>query len=440
MKKLLSLSFILTFVFSIFIFTNTHALDAKYETVKVGIYYSNPQKISTVIHSDEGFQVGYMQDNSFVSSYNVPTQDFTVDYLAASSLNVNGTPTDIPNGNFALFPTNGGIVKIDGTAYRGGVEIIPASGGGLTVINFVNINDYIAAVVGKEMSPSWHIEALKAQAVCARSYTISTWNKHSSLGFNLCATQDCQAYPGVSGEDEKTLQAAHETKDQILTFEGAVASTLYSSSNGGSSAYSKYVWGTDFPYLQAVEDIYENPDEATYTPWQVTLTNDEINAKLKEKEINIGNVYDMKVTGADEYGRSYKVTIYGDNGTYDLVNDKTRTFFGLRSQKYTIASSSSNAPELYAKSGGNVSKLSSYNLRNSSGISNAANKLYIKTSSSVTEHTLSDTSIPNGTYVLNGAGWGHGVGMSQWGAKAMADKGFAYNEILNFYYSGTALE
>ncbi|MBO5744082.1 MAG: SpoIID/LytB domain-containing protein [Clostridia bacterium] len=439
MKKMLSICFIFTFLFTLINFTSVSALDPKYETVKVGLYYSSSAKTNLTLASDTGFQLGYMQENTFVPLYSMAETSLSLAYSSNASLMINGTLANITNGNIA-FVSNSGVLSLDGAAYRGGIELVPTAENTFTVINFVNINDYIASVVGKEMSPSWNIEALKAQAVCARSYTISTFSKHSSLGFNLCATQDCQVYKGISGESEKTVQAAHETKDQVLTYEGNVASTLYSSSNGGSTAYSKNVWGNDVPYLTAKLDIHENPAEISNSPWQIKLTNEEIKEKLAQNGIDIGDVYDMEVTGADEFGRTYKVTIYGTKGSFDLVNDKTRTFFGLRSQKYSITDSKTNTAKLYAKGSGEASYISSYNCISSTGIKEAPAQIGIQTVSGIKSYSIRNASISDGTYLLDGTGWGHGLGMSQWGAKAMADKGFLYTDILDFYYTGTTLE
>lgn len=440
MKKLLFLTLILAVLFSIISFTSAFALDAKYQTVKIGLYYGTSAKSSITVTSDMQFQAGYMDNSVFVPCYAFPASELAISYVSASSLNINGVQYDFPGNNFALLPDSG-TLTIDGISYRGGVELASTSPTGYTVINFVDINDYIAAVVGKEMSPSWNIEALKAQAVCARSYTISTWNKHSSYGFNLCGTQDCQAYMGISGETESTIRAAKETEDQVLTYNGTVASALYSSSNGGSSAYSKYVWGNDVPYLQAVEDIYEDPAETSYSPWQVTLTNSQIQEKLASKDIDIGDVYDMKVTGADEFGRTYKVTIYGTKGTYDLKNDSTRTFFGLRSQKYSITSHTVQPLKLYAQASGGGAEITQYSVMTSSGKgTSSSTDVYVMGKDGIFHNQGASSDVAPGTYVLDGKGWGHGLGMSQWGAKAMADRGFGYADILNFYYKGTILE
>jgi len=458
MKKILYLTLVFTLLFSFVSTYNVSALDSKYETVKVGIYYSSSAKDNLTVSSDNGFQAGYMDGSAFVSLYELLENNLDVSYFSSSGIVINGTIYNISKDNLALMPNNG-IVNINGTLYRGGVEFIANSSSKLTVINFVNINDYIAAVVGKEMSPSWPIEALKAQAVCARSYFISVWNKHSSQGFNMCNLQDCQTYLGISGESQSTIRAAMETKDQILTYNGSVASTVYSSSNGGSSAYSKYVWGGDLPYLQAVKDIYEDQEEASYTPWQVTLTNSEIQNKLSSKGINIGSVYDIEVTGADEYGRTYEVTIYGTSGTHVLKNDSTRSFFGLRSQKYTIltkndkpvSSSPSDTDAVYSISSSGSFVVSDYNILSSSGVSASKNTLFALgkngkqsfnpiTTSTPPALSVDTSKIEEGSYLFNGTGWGHGVGMSQWGAKAMADRGFDYKDILNFYFNGTTLQ
>ena len=165
-----------------------------------------------------------------------------------------------------------------------------------------------------------------------------------------------------------------------------------------------------------------------------------IKEKLSQNGIDIGDVYDMEVTGADEFGRTYKVTIYGTKGNYELINDKTRTFFGLKSQKYSITDSKTNTAKIYAKGSGESSLISSYNCISSTGTNSLPARIGVQTVSGIKSYSIRNASVPDGTYLLDGTGWGHGLGMSQWGAKAMADKGFLYTDILEFFYTGTALE
>lgn len=422
---------------------SSYALDPKYETVKIGLSFGSSAKSQVSVASIGGFDAGYMDGSTFVSGgYGFAEVSLTVTPSGTAAVVINSVTYNLTNGNFALLPLNG-EVNIDGTIYRGGVEFIPDANGKLTVINFVNINDYIAGVVGREMSPSWHMEALKAQAVCARSYTITTWNKHSSYGFNLCSTQDCQAYQGIAGESDTTIQAAGETKDQVIMYGSSVAEALYSSSCGGSTAYAKYVWGNDVPYLQAVQDPYEPLSDNPRASWTATLTKEDIKNKLASSGVDIGDITDMKVTGADEFGRTYEVTIYGANGTYVLKNDRTRSYFGLYSQKYTITPSGTETTEpepVYAISSGGKTPISAFVIKGSKSIQNLLDNFYIKSTSAIRLFIPAVSTTNADSFVINGAGWGHGIGMSQYGAKAMAEQGFDYKDILTFYYQGVEIK
>ncbi|MBQ4631032.1 MAG: SpoIID/LytB domain-containing protein [Clostridia bacterium] len=438
MRKYFSAAFVLVILILAFVFTSVYAIDPKYQTVKIGLYYSSTAKSEVAISSDSGFEAGYMDSNNFVAQSTLPGTTFKVS-VASGGVTINDVFYSVTNGNFALRPLSG-TVSVNNTAYRGGVEFIPNSSGLMTVINFVDINDYVAAVVGKEMSPTWHIEALKAQAVCARSFCITAWNKHSSLGFNLCPTQDCQAYQGISGETESTVRAATETKDQFLMYGNSVAEALYSSSGGGSTGYAKYVWGNDVAYLRAVEDPYDLGSDNPRAYWTFTLTKEEIKAKLAKASVDIGDITDFRVTGADEYGRTYEVTIYGTNGTYVLKNDKTRSFFGFYSQKYTITGSGTESMHqpLYAIGTKGAQVLSSYNVQSATGSCNLGD-FYIQSATSTKQHAQSSTQTSD-SYIINGSGWGHGLGLSQYGAKARAEQGYNYIEILQHYYVGTYVQ
>ncbi|MBE7051082.1 MAG: SpoIID/LytB domain-containing protein [Ruminococcaceae bacterium] len=427
----------------------SYALDPKYETIKVGLSYGSSAKSQVTVSSVGGFNVGYMSGSTFINAgYGFSEVTLNIAPCSATSIYVNGTAYDLPADNFALAPLNA-QVNIDGTVYRGGVEFVPDANGKLTVINFVNINDYIAGVVGKEMSPSWNIEALKAQAVCARSYAIRTWNKHSSYGFNLCSTQDCQAYMGMSGETDSTVRAAAETRDQLLMYGGSVAEALYSSSCGGSTAHARNVWGNDVAYLKAIQDPYDQYTNNPRASWTVTLTRADIQSKLASKSIYIGDVTDFRVTRTDEFGRTCEVTIYGTAGTHVLTNDKTRSFFNLYSQNYTITPSGSPYEyaqaqqamiDVVARHSGGTSPVGTAVAKSSQSTAALGDNYYIKDSHGTTLHTAPVPVAPSygsDSYVINGAGWGHGLGLCQYGAKGMADQGFDYVSILKFYYPGT---
>ena len=255
------------------------------------------------------------------------------------------------------------------------------NGGNITVINVIDVESYLYSVVGKEMSPSWNIEALKAQAVCARTYAMKNLGKYKSYGFDLCTTQASQVYDGVIAEYPSTIRAVRETAFQVVRYEGKPCEVFYFSSSGGVTESVENVWGTPYPYLKSVEDPYENPAEASKSSWSVKFTKEELKIKLAAKDVNIGDILDIKVTEAAPSGRATALTFYGTEGEWTAVRDKTRTTLSLNSQNYIII------PE------------------------------------------------EDGTFTFDGKGWGHGIGMSQWGAKGMADQGFTYSEILNWYFT-----
>ena len=439
MKKILFTLTLMLIMMISYITITSYAIDPKYETVKIGLFYSSTAKSQITLSSEQSFEVGYMDSNNFISQYTFTEPNLTLAYGTSGQVIVNGVGANVTNSSFALKPING-IVSVNGSNYRGGIEIIPDSNGTFTVVNFVNINDYIAGVVGKEMSPSWHIEALKSQAVCARSYTITTWRKHSSNGFNLCSTQHCQAYLGMSGETESTIRAASETRDQVVMYGQSVAETLYSSSSGGASAYSKNVWGSDVPYLTAVKDPYEAYVDNPKAHWEVNLSKSDIKNSLAKSSVDIGEITDMKVTGADEYGRTYEVTIYGTSDKYVLKNDRTRTFFGLNSQMYSIIPQGGEAvaQPLSVLSGTGQSTTDLFTLKGSKASGTMSDGFYIK-SSGTTRHYVLQSANPD-SWLLSGSGWGHGLGMSQYGAKGMAEQGFGYKDILMFYFPGTYVQ
>ena len=155
-----------------------------------------------------------------------------------------------------------------GYSYFGAFEY-RRNGGDITVVNVLSMDDYLQGVIVQEMSPSWPLEALKAQTVCARSYAYGKLQagKHQSQGFDLCNTTDCQAYVGIATASDNSRRAVEETSGVYLWYNGRVADqTVYSSHNGGASESAVNVWGRDYPYLIGKIDPYEAPS------WTVSPT------------------------------------------------------------------------------------------------------------------------------------------------------------------------
>ena len=337
-------------------------------------------------------------------------------------------------GGLRFSPQDGARVAMDGKAYRGAIELLRISDSDMTVVNVLPMDEYLYGVVPREIQASSHLEALKAQAVAARTYTVNSRGRHSQHGFNLCGTTHCQVYGGADGEDERASRAVDETSGQVVLYKGAPAQVFYFSSSGGRTEDVANVWGSSYPYLVSVEDPYESGDSAYYN-WEATYTAKEISAQLQKSGDGIGEVLDVAVTRRSEAGRAVEVTVTGAAGTKVYSNELCRTFLGgLRSQAYTITGGGGLAAvgtDGTAKAAAVEGRMA-VSSAGVSGLAGAASELYAASASGVSK--LAERQGASFRFV--GKGWGHAVGMSQEGAKGMASAGFGYNDILTHYFPG----
>jgi stage II sporulation protein D len=337
---------------------------------------------------------------------------------------------------------NTNLIKI-GTAklnlYRGEVEFLRKTGSDMTIINVLPLEEYLYGVVPNEIGGSSPEEALKAQAVAARTFAYSSINKHAAEGFNLCASTDCQAYKGYSSESPLCCKAIDETMDMVVTYNGKLAETVYFSSSGGKTESAVNVWGSSVPYLQSVVDEYEAGKSYNYN-WNIKLTADEISQKLKS--YNLGTVTGIEITKYSDAGRPVELIVKGTLKPEGVVftKDKCRTFLGLPSQWYTLATNSDLNLNININNQNVKTQLSQVKIKNANGqiISiNPASKVNIVGADGKT--TTVAAANPTEFY-FTGKGWGHAVGMSQEGAMGYARHGYTYNQILSHYYPGTIIE
>lgn len=179
-----------------------------------------------------------------------------VPYKNTMAIKIDGKFYQIYSDYVVLKPAENGFISAKNKWYRGFL-VIQNKNKKLTVINDVNLEDYLKGVVPSEMPSSWEIEALKAQAVAARSYALANLGKRASLGFDLKDTPEDQAYGGATAETSKTNTAVDETNGLVLTYNYKVVSAFYSASAGGHTVTSKQAWGSDLPYLRAVPSFDE---------------------------------------------------------------------------------------------------------------------------------------------------------------------------------------
>ena len=364
-----------------------------------------------------------------------------------------------------------------GYRYYGGFRYERIGGGALTVVNIVDLETYIKGVVPYEMSSSWPLEALKVQAVCARSYAYINIHsgKHTSYHFDVCNTTDCQAYYGAGTNSssyqatERTDQAVDETAGEYAWYDGQVIEAFYSSSHGGASESVYNVWGTSleqYPYLCGVEDPYEADmaNKNSYSSWTVSYTSSELAQRLENYGYDASSGIESLTLTSSDLGNVIQVRVnYRDGGSDTIRPSSMRSVFGISSIRFTVngqaassgsGTTSSSGGGLTANGSTSLDSQGTYTVISGSGSLSQAglDGLYaISGSGSITpaEDAASGggsgTDTPTGTqvtvsgssYSFQGSGNGHQLGLSQYGAWAMAERGFTYDEIIEFYYPGT---
>lgn len=361
--------------------------------------------------------------------------------------------------------------------YYGGFRYERIGGGNLTVVNILDLETYIKGVVPYEMSNSWPLEALKVQAVCARSYAYINIhsNKHTSSHFDVCNTTDCQAYYGAGSKNtsyqanERTDQAVDETAGEYAWYDGQVIEAFYSSSHGGASESVYNVWGSSleqYPYLCGVTDPYEADvaDRNSYSSWTVSYSSSELSQRLEQRGYDASSGVESLALTYSSLGNVIQVRVnYRDGGSDVIKPTSMRSALGLPSIRFTAngqaASSGGGTSTSGSGSGGltvngssSLDRQDTYTVISGSGEYSQVSleDLYaISGSGSIVpaqDSTQTDTpETPSGTqvtvrgnsYTFQGSGYGHQLGLSQYGAMAMANRGFSYQEIIEFYFPGT---
>lgn len=366
-----------------------------------------------------------------------------------------------------------------GYKYRGGFQYHRRDGGNLTVVNVLPLEDYINGVVCYEMGREWPLEALKAQAICARTYVMKNLNKHDSYGFDICPSDSCQVYHGMGsnrpdyGPSEVSMRAVAETAGMVIKYNGRLAEVFYVSSFGGASEDAKNIWGTDtvneYPYLRGVVDPYEADldDRNDMSPWTRTYTSAQLTQQLQKYGLGVGTSVKSLDLTYSQLGNVLQVVVRWANGQSNTIGvDKIRSRFDVNSIRFTVngaGTGNAAAESAQPSAGGDVlvndaGKLNGlegkYVISGSGSVSSLGGSAYIISGTgSVSEYgnnigtgggNPTATPQPEGgtvtvsgnSYTFSGGGWGHQVGMSQFGANAMARRGFTGDQIITFYFPG----
>ena len=423
--------------------------------VKVGLKYGSTAVNSCTLASEDGFMLGTAENRSFEEG--MPLPGYTKLVIANESGAVvirdeNGTLLSADLGSdgcimpYHYNTDDDATLSFDTIPYRDGIMFRINSGGTLTVINYITLEHYIYGVLNSELNYTNPTEALKAQAVAARSFGELNLGKHSSDGFDFCTTTHCQVYKGYSGEYASIIEAVDATKGELLRYDGEPVTAYYFKNSGGYTQNAEDVWSGSVPYLKSVKDEY-----CPSYPWSTSLSFGIIQTKLESSGYQPGNIVSVSITEKNDTGSVSELKITGTDATVYLRKEKIRNVLGatvIKSNMFCLADSTSSEgtagwnisngsstikfdTEVYALNGsGTVDLLRDDDVYSCSGTSTVE---LGSTSSSV-------ETVTGGTAVFNGYGYGHGVGMPQDSAVEMAKQGFTYDEILKYYFTGIEVD
>jgi stage II sporulation protein D len=254
------------------------------------------------------------------------------------------------------------------------------------VINEVPLERYVAGTVPAEIYTSWPDAVLRAQAVVTRTYALHQRERARDAACDVTADISSQHYAGLGSESPEASGAVHATRGEYLSYQGEPILAVYHSASGGRTASAEEVWGQPLPYLVSVE--VEGEEDSPDTYWRTTLVGSTLERALAEQDPPLGSIHQLRVAERTGSGRVRSLTVDGAGGSLRLGGGDLRRLLGLARVRSTL-----------------------FEVR----------------------------PVADG-FVIVGSGRGHGVGMSQWGARGLAEAGAGYREILDHFYPGTRLE
>lgn len=294
----------------------------------------------------------------------------------------------IPAGRAIVLSNISKYYTIGHRQFRGKIEMKWKAPGQVIVVNHVPLEEYLAGLLGSEMYPHWPIEALKAQAVAARTYALH----HANASRNYAAMKDydvestvlSQVYEGAHKEGARAREACRQTSGVALLRNGSIFPSYYHSCCGGKTERAGNVWpGESGPPLITDEFCAGSPKRS----WVYTIDAGKLSAHLTELGMPVGAIKSLRTEKEKDAPRNRALIVRDKAGEHSILATELRKIIGYSNIK----------------------------------------------------STWFDVSMKGGMVVFKGRGYGHGVGMCQWGAKGMADKGYTYEQILEHYYPDATL-
>lgn len=314
--------------------------------------------------------------------------------------------------NFIIYPKKNAFVKINGNAFRGKF-LVKSNEEGITVINTVAIEDYLKSVVPSEMETSADIEALKAQAIVARTYAIATCGKHKKSGYDLCNTTCCQVYKGVREENGKTNKAVTATKGLVIFHSGKPINAYYCASCGGYTESAEEAWPGAQPVAYAKVIKCPHCLKDSKMSWSYKIKVSEFISKMRAAGFTINDINSAELYDKTRSGRFNTVEMRGSFGTLYYSAEIFRKIFGNNNIRSSFFNIIIDKPKTITKN---------FKFSKIDDIIKARN-------------TYNHNNSQNSYITFAGSGYGHGVGMCQHGAKKMAAGGKNFRYIINYYFT-----
>jgi len=305
----------------------------------------------------------------------------------ASSNKINFNNRLLVKGSLVI--SSGGIIEITkqvgnfSRRYKGSIEFKPYRGG-MYIINHIPIESYLEGVLNAEISTDWPIEVVKAQSVISRTYALHKREKRVEAAWHLSSGHFDQVYNGADISDQRGRFAIRKTRGIVVTHNKKLAQTFYHSNCGGMTEDPGNIWKSKLPYLK-IKSVPFGQDDPRYY-WKTTISDKAMKRILRKGGISVKNLKDVYISQRTLSKRAFELVLVGDS----------------------------------------IKKMTAYDFRKQAGYQKIQSLLF------------NIIRVPGG-YYFEGKGNGHGVGLSQWSAREMAQSGYNYKEILNFFYSGIKL-
>ncbi len=289
------------------------------------------------------------------------------------------------SGRLFINPDEPDDILIDGRKFRGGIQFIKKDNARLSAVNYIELEDYIKGILYHEASHYWPIEVLKAQAITCRTYAVYQMRQNKAKDYDVTSDIYSQVYGGRASERSRTNEAVNETASRVLVYRGEVFPAYFHATCAGHTEDAAVLWDIDLSPLKGVACVFCK--DSPHFSWHLVLDRGELRQRLVNAGRKMGMIKNIGILGKDASGRIVDLKITTTTSDLRISAKDFRNIIGpneIRSTNFAV-------------------------------------------------------DLAGEDFVFEGVGWGHGVGLCQWGGYFMAKQGRSAEEILKYYYPGAEI-